>query len=249
MFFAVLFNIWFYVLLILWSAFSIPLFSLFVLICRPFCSKRLIMRMFRYCISVYGRVIVSVLVYPYVRVRYRDFSDPSEKGPFVYICNHRSSSDPFLMSLLPGEIVQVVNTWPFRLPVWGPFARWAGYLSVREMPFEQFKKEAGRLLNQGVCIAAFPEGTRSGTRDMGPFHGALFRTCLEYPAVIVPVCIMGNEDKPRRGTLLLRPGSIRVDRLPGLPPDRYRHMTAFALKKHVHRIIQDHMRKAEGLDS
>ena len=242
----VLFNIWFYVVMVLYTAVAIPLLSLVILIRRPFCTHRQAMGFFRRYISLYGRGIVSVLTYPCVRVRYRDFAGEKKHGPFVYVCNHRSSSDPFLLAFLPGEIVQVVNKWPFRLPAWGPFARMAGYISVREMPFEAFKTTVLQYLAQGVSIAAFPEGTRSASKEMGQFHGALFRTCLDCEATIVPVCIMGNEDKPRRGSLLIHPGVVRVHRLAGLGVDEYKGMTPFALKNHVRALIADHISKTEG---
>ena len=242
----VIFNILFYAMLLLYSAVTIPLLALFVVLCRPFCSRRTAMKLFRRCMSTYGRGIVSVLALPGIRVRYRDDAAAGEKQPFVYVCNHRSASDPFLMSLLPGEVVQVVNKWPFRLPVWGAFARWAGYLSVREMPFEGFKAKVVEFLEQGVSIAAFPEGTRSGSREMGQFHGAVFRACMAAGSTIAPVCIMGNEDKPRRGSLLLHPGEVHVHRLPGVGPDQYEEMTAFALKNHVRGLIENHIEKTEG---
>lgn len=241
-----LFSLWFYTLVLLYSSAAIPLLSLLVAISRPFVGRRRAMRLFRHFIGVYGRIVVRVLPFPFIRVRYRDFSAPGERLPFVYICNHRSSSDPFLLSLLPGEGIQVVNKWPFRIPVIGRFARWAGYISIREIPLEEFMTRVRQALGEGYCIGAFPEGTRSASRRMGPFHGAMFRACLEAGATLVPVCIMGNEDKPRKGSLLLHPGVIRIHRLPGIPHAEYRHLTPFALKNRVRGILAAHIRETEG---
>ncbi len=241
-----IFNIWFYAALVLYSAVVIPLFALAVTGVRLFSTRRRALRVFRRCISLYGRGIVSGLARPGMRVRYRDFSSGRERPPFVYACNHRSASDPFLLCFLPGEGVQVVNKWPFRLPVWGALARLAGYLNVRAMPVESFKAAVGRLLEQGTSVAAFPEGTRSASRRLGPFHGALFRACLEHGPDIVPLCIMGNEDKPRKGSLWLQPGEIQVHRLPGLCYDDYKHMKPFALKNHVRGLLQAHCARWEG---
>ncbi len=242
-------NLVLYVALAAYTAVTIPLFFLFMLLCRPFCTQRRAMRLFRMCICLYGRGVIYGVVRPFIRVHYRDFAEDDEREPFVYVCNHRSSSDPFLMSLMGTEAVQVVNKWPFHLPVWGPFARWAGYISVRAMSFEDFKTTCMDYLDQGVSIAAFPEGTRSASRRMGQFHGALFRVCLEAGATIVPICIMGNEDKPRKGSLLVRPGEVHVDRLPGLRFDAYNNMTPFALKNHVRGLIEEHILKTEGTEN
>ena len=63
-----------------------------------------------------------------LRGPFRGASDRS----YIFVCNHRAASDAFLMCVLPVEAVQVVNTWPFHLPVLGRFARMAGYLNIKK---------------------------------------------------------------------------------------------------------------------
>lgn len=241
------FNIIFYSLFLLFSAIAIPLLSLAVFILRLFSSQRIAMKAFRRAISFYGTVIVFVLPRFFIRVYYQDFSeDDGEEGPFIYVANHRSASDAFLMACIPGEIVQVVNTWPFKLPVLGIYARWAGYLSVREMPYEEFESKSIALLESGTSIVAFPEGTRSGDSNMGQFHGALFRVAQKARANIVPLCIMGNEDKPSRGTLMLKPGQIHINRLSSVTWNEYKDMSSFKLKKLVRQLMINHIQNNEN---
>ncbi len=241
-----LFSIWFYALALVYSLAVIPLFALCMVLSRPFVRRRQRQRLLRQLIKIWARILVKVLPFPFIRVRSRDLSDGQEAGPFVYVSNHRTTSDAFLMSVLPGEGVQVVNIWPFRIPLIGYIARKAGYLSIRQMAYDDFKARVGAYLAQGVSVVAFPEGTRSASRRMGQFHGALFRVCLAVGVTIVPVCVMGNEDKPRRGSLLLRPGVITVHRLPGIPAASYREKTSYELKNHVRKIMQEHIRNTEG---
>jgi len=171
-------NTVFYLFFFLFSAVSIPLFTLFVAFMSIFLSHRRTMKRFRRAISWYGTVVIRVLPFPFVRICYKDCGDDDIAGPYIFICNHQSASDPFLIACLPYEVVQVVNIWPFRIPVLGRFARWAGYLSVNEMPFDEFSRKSIELLRQGVSIVSFPEGTRSGSKMMGPFHGSIFRVAL-----------------------------------------------------------------------
>ncbi len=72
---------------------------------------------------------------------------------------------------------------------------------------------------------------------MGSFHGAAFRLALETKAPVVPLCITGNENIPPKGSLLLRPGTIRVRRLPAITWDEYKDLNAFAFKNRVWHII------------
>jgi 1-acyl-sn-glycerol-3-phosphate acyltransferase len=105
------------------------------------------------------------------------------------------------------------------------------------MSHEQFMDKATKLLSQGVSIIFFPEGTRSAKREMGSFHGAAFRLALESKASVVPLCISGNENIPPKGSLLLRPGTVRIRRLAAIPWEEYKGLNAFAFKNRVWHII------------
>jgi len=240
------FNFIFYILFILFSLIGIPVFSAIVAFQSIFISHRDGMKKFRRAISWYGLGVIRVLPFPFVRVFYKDLDKTGCKGPFIFTCNHRSASDPFLMACIPYEFVQIVNIWPFKLPVLGFMARSAGYLSVREMPFEEFSQKATDLLNQGVSIVAFPEGTRSADGSLGQFHSSIFRVALKSGYPIAPVCITGNEKIPARGTLLLKPGIIRIIKLPHLKFEDFKDLPPFKLKNDVRHIIADGIKSVEG---
>ena len=239
-------NISFYSLFVLFSIIGIPILTLYIAFLSLFVSKRVVMKRFRRAISFYGAVITRLLPFPLVRVLYHDHDRNGKQGPFIFVSNHRSSSDAFLMACLPYECIQVVNIWPFKIPVLGMFARMAGYLSVREMPFEKFSDDAAELLSQGVSIIAFPEGTRSGGKEVGQFHGSVFRVALRTRSKIVPLCITGNENVPPRGSLLLQPETIRIHKLPALQWEDYKDFSPFKLKNHVRNIIAEQLALMEG---
>lgn len=236
-------NLRFWPLFFLYTLLGIPVLSLCVAIPAPFRTHRQNMCVFRLMIVRYGQWVLSAMR-PSVQI-ICEHPDGALPEPCIYICNHRSGSDPFLMARLPGEIVQVVNVWPFHLPVLGWFARWAGYLSVREMPFDVFSEKAARHLLQGGCLAGFPEGTRSGEGPMGPFNSALFRVALATGVPIVPVCISGNEQIPPKGSWWLNPGCIRLRVLPPVTLESYREWSPFLLKKRIRERIQQELSQME----
>jgi len=239
------FNIVFYTLFLLFSVFSIPILSLSVIFLGLFSSHRSTMKRFRRAINWYGNVIIRVLPFPFVRFKYKDYAKNKGRGPYIFVCNHRSSSDPFLIGCLPYELIQIVNTWPFRLPVLGIFARWAGYLNVKRMQFKEFSYKTIELLRQGVSIVAFPEGTRSRNKKIGQFHSSIFRVALQAQCPIVPICISGNEDIPPRGSLLLHQGIIKMHKLPGLEWEQYKDLGPFKLKNKVRDIIASELAAVE----
>ena len=240
----ILLNLWFYTLFFIGSLFVIPLLTLAGLIPALFTSWRKTLARARALIKVYGKVILA-LPWPFIRVR-AERADGPPPSPCIYICNHRAASDAFLMAMLPGEIVQVVNIWPFKIPVLGFFAKMAGYLSIREMPEDDFMNRGAELLSQGVSIAAFPEGTRSGSREMGPFHGTLFRLALKTGAPIVPVCLSGNEKTPPKGSGQLHPANIRVRTMAALSSESYLDMTPFKLKNRVREMMAAELESMES---
>jgi 1-acyl-sn-glycerol-3-phosphate acyltransferase len=241
-----LLNIYFYTLFIIVSATVIPLLTLYVgCAALLFPSRRSTMKRFRRAINWYGMAVIAC-PYPFVKLRYEHQAagDPAE--PYIFVCNHRSASDAYLMGILPQELVQIVNVWPFRIPVLGIYAKMAGYLNIRMMPPEEFMRSANGLLKEGVSIVFFPEGTRSPNLKMGSFHGSAFRLALESKASIVPLCISGSENTPPKGSPLLRPGVIRIRRLPAVTWDQYKDLTAFALKNRVWKILDRELASMES---
>jgi 1-acyl-sn-glycerol-3-phosphate acyltransferase len=194
------------------------------------------MKRFRRCIRWWGNGI-TLLPFPFVKVSYEDHSTGNIEGPYIFVSNHRAASDAFLMSVLPHEVVQVVNIWPFRIPVLGFFARKAGYLNIRMIQPEVFFQKAIEFLRENISIVFFPEGTRSSGRKVGNFHGSAFRVALKSYTSIVPLCISGTEKIPPKGSFLLRPGTIRIRRLPAITWNDYREMNVFSLKNRVREII------------
>jgi len=229
-------NLYFYILFAVYSAVCIPALTLFVALMSLIVGHRRGMKLFRRTIAWWSRGIL-LAPFPFIKIYYEKDSGDTTAEPYIFVCNHRSFSDGFLMAVLPVEGVQVVNIWPFKIPVIGFFARHAGYLNIRMMETEEFFDRAGQLLSENVSIIFFPEGTRSGSRKMGNFHSAAFRLALKSKAPIVPLCISGSENIPPKGSLMLRPGTIRVRRLHAITWSEYKEWNVFTLKNRVREMI------------
>ena len=230
-------NISFYLFAVVFLLTCLPALGSWLIILALILPKRMMLRCLRRVISWYGAVVVRILPWPLVRLSYNDSSKNKTSPPYLFICNHRSASDPFLLGVLPYEVVQIVNIWPFRLPIFGIVAKIAGYLNVRELPFEIFFAKTFQLFKEGVSIAVFPEGTRSRNNLVAQFHSAIFRVSLEARIPIVPLCITGNENIPPVGSPYLRPGLIKIHRLEAITWEEYRDFSPFKLKNYVRDII------------
>ena len=240
-------NLTFFTLFLVFSPICLFVLTAPVLLVRLLAGKRMAQKWLRHIMLWYGYVVARCFTFPFVRIEYKDYEDYEKIGPCIYVSNHRSFSDAFLIAHMNVEGVQVANIWPFRIPILGLMARLAGYLSINAMSFEEFSQKAYELLRQGVSIAAFPEGSRSGNRTLMSFHGAVFRVALMARCPIVPVCITGNENIPPRGSWLLNPGMVKIHKLPALKWEYYQSLTPFNLKNKVRDMIQQEIETMEAV--
>lgn len=239
-------NVTFYLFFLTFSLAAVSTATTFIFFYALFMPHRRVMNRLRRAISWYGGVIIRVLPFPLVRIEYREYTQHDLGGPYLFVCNHRSASDPFLMAMLPGEFIQVANIWPFRIPVLGTVARIAGYLSVREIPFQELIVMTTKLLTEGVSLVAFPEGTRSRDNSVGQFHSAIFRVALGRRMPIVPLCITGTEIILPRGSALLHPGVVKMHRLQPLLWEEYGAFSPFRLKNYIRQIMMDEVASMES---
>lgn len=231
-----LLNIYIYSIVILFSIVTFPFGIIYLVFTRLLFSKRFFLKVLRRLISWYGLIIIRALIYPFIKVKFIDASGNDKTTPCIFICNHRSASDPFLLALFPYEIIQIASDWTFRIPFLGFCAKLAGYISIKNMKFDEYLQKTAKLIQQKVCLAAFPEGTRSGSSKMGHFHGAIFRVALKLQCPIVPLCITGNENIPSK-KFVFKCGKIKVKRLPAISHEEYKDMDSFKLKNYVRKVI------------
>ena len=200
----------------------------------------------RNLLVVFGKIMVNVIWRMFFKVRYEDLRQDKSAGGRIIIVNHRAASDAFLVGL-PGEsCAQTVNGWPLRNPILGPVARMAGYLDITRMEFEELKRRAAAVIAAGDVIVAFPEGTRSGAREMNIFHSGVFHLAKELDVPLGILCIAGNEEMPDRKFCYRKFHTILMRRLPDVPLETVRQMpSALALKKAVNLMMKEELARMD----
>ena len=122
------------------------------------------------------------------------------KTPYLLVCNHRSMFDPLMiLGYLKGQNIAFVSKPSnMKIPLIGDIAYAAGFLSInRENDREALKTilTAAGYLRQGLCsMAIFPEGTRTRTGEMLPFHAGSFKIAQRANVPLVIACVRGTED-------------------------------------------------------
>jgi 1-acyl-sn-glycerol-3-phosphate acyltransferase len=139
-----------------------------------------------------------------------------QSGPFVFIANHMSMLDTFL---LPGMILPfhrvtfVVKEALLRYPVFGAIMRAVKPIAVqRQNPRKDLKlvlEEGQRLLGLGRSIIIFPQATRSTSFNTETFNTLGVKLARKAGVPVVPVAL--KTDFQQNGRLIKEMGPVRPE--------------------------------------
>lgn len=124
---------------------------------------------------------------------------PDDTKNLLFVENHRSNFDPIitwhiLKKWQPAFISKASN---FKIPIFGRFIRKCCFTAIdRENPRNAIKTifKAAELLKKGdVSIGIYPEGTRSKSCTLLPFHNGVFKIAQKADAPIVVLAVSGTE--------------------------------------------------------
>lgn len=135
----------------------------------------------------------------------------------VYAVNHASNVEPpvifdTLYELFP-RLRILYKAELRKLPVLVRAFDLAGFVPLERRNREQSMpaiERAAAALREGNSFLVFPEGTRSRTGELLPFKKGGFLLALKAQAPIVPIAVKGARDAMRKGSLVIRPVTVRV---------------------------------------
>ena len=141
---------------------------------------------------------------------------------YIFMSNHVSNLDPpVLIPVIPGRCSVLVKKELFRIPILGIGMKVADLVPVdrsdREAAIESVNA-AVRVLQQGLHMVVFPEGTRSADGHLLPFKKGPFHLATESGVFIVPVTLLGTFDSWPKNRFALRPGTATVVFHPAVDP-------------------------------
>ncbi|UOY07775.1 HAD-IB family hydrolase [Muricauda sp. SCSIO 64092] len=133
--------------------------------------------------------------------------------PAVFCFNHQSAADFFIiMKLLRRDFTGVAKKELERTPI-GPIFKALGAIYIdrsNKTKAIEAMKPAVEALKNGVSVAIAPEGTRSGTAELGPFKKGAFHLAMQAGVPIVPIVIKNAYQAVKKGSMMLRPTHIEV---------------------------------------
>lgn len=152
--------------------------------------------------SFYRKLLYSVTDLSVWLLRIQVHISGKEKlpeGRFLLVGNHRSNFDPILTwyVLKEYQLAFISKEENFHVPLFGRIIRRCCFMAIdRENPRNAMKTilKAAELLKQDeVSVAVYPEGTRSKSCKLLPFHNGVFKIAQKAEVPIVVVAVRGTE--------------------------------------------------------
>jgi 1-acyl-sn-glycerol-3-phosphate acyltransferase len=135
---------------------------------------------------------------------------------FILMSNHKSLYDvPLLIESFPRTLRMVTKSELFRVPIWGPAMREAGFIEIDRNDSARAKEAlevAKTRLGDGINVWIAPEGTRSRSGQLGPFKSGGFRLAMATGFRILPIAIRGTEKILKAdGVLVSRGAKVELE--------------------------------------
>ncbi len=144
----------------------------------------------------------------------------------IFMANHVSNLDPpALLPRIPGRTSAFLKRSLTRIPLLGYGFKLGEFVPVdrdgRVESAVESVEEAKRVLNKGLHITTFVEGTRSRDGRLLPFKKGPFYLAMEAGAPCVPVSIFGTEGMMSKGSLRVIPGTAHIVFHPPINPGEF----------------------------
>jgi putative phosphoserine phosphatase / 1-acylglycerol-3-phosphate O-acyltransferase len=134
--------------------------------------------------------------------------------PAVFVLNHQSQLDPFIVGYtLRAAVVPVAAKKVKHYPIVGPVARFIGTVFIDHSLPGQGRRAVESLvakLESNMSVAIAPEGRASLTPQLLPFKKGAFHLAAQARVPVIPIVIRNAGEALWRSATFVRPGTIDV---------------------------------------
>ena len=165
------------------------------------------------------------------------------EGRFLLVSNHRSSFDPIATGwmLRRHEMTFVTKPEILKIPIAGPMVYKANYLPINRADprkaMATIQGAANVLTRDWASVGIYPEGTRSKTAEMLPFHNGVFKIAQKANVPVVVVSVAGTENVHKN--VPFRPTEVDIRICAVLPAEEVKASSGAALGAKVRGILEE----------
>ena len=230
-------------MIVLWIVLSIiggilglfVLYLLFTIVCSAFVGKKEYdknSRFYRFLLNSWTLIAFGILR---IKLDVKGMEKIPESGRFLLVSNHRSKFDPIVSwwAFRKYDLAFLSKKENFGVPFFGNIIRKCCFMAIdRENArnaLMTIKRSAELMKANEVSIGVYPEGTRSQSDEMLPFHDGVFKIAKMADAPVAVVALKGTDDVhknfPKRGT------RIYIDVVEVIPRETVAASTSHDLSK------------------
>ncbi len=166
--------------------------------------------------------------------------DP-KNGPYLYLFNHQSLLDQFLIVGVIREYVSAVGAnYQFSWPIWGRLIKRLGVIPIMRKDLTKAIHSlslAEDEIRKGTSFLLAPEGTRTLTGKMGEFKKGVFHLSLNTGVTIIPMGLIGAYNSKQKNEWRIYPGRITVRIGQPEKKDYYQKMSVEELRADIRNKI------------
>ena len=166
--------------------------------------------------------------------------DP-KNGPYLYLFNHQSLLDQFLIVGVIREYVSAVGAdYQFSWPIWGRLIKRLGAIPIIRKDLTKAIHSlslAEDEIRKGTSFLLAPEGTRTLTGKMGEFKKGTFHLSLNTGVTIIPMGLIGAYNSKQKNDWRIYPGRITVRIGQPVNKDYYQKMSVEELRSDIRNKI------------
>ena len=169
---------------------------------------------------------------------------------YVLVSNHRSNFDPIVKMrvLLSHKLAFISKASNFKIPFFGRIIRKLCFMEIdRENPRNAIKTidRAAKLIKADeVSVGVYPEGTRSKTGELLPFHNSVFKIAQRANVPIVVCALRGTENIHKRTPW--RRTHVYIDVLEVISKEEVAALRTVELGERIRAEISENLEKAEA---
>lgn len=161
-----------------------------------------------------------------IRVRVEGRENVPAGQACIFMANHVSNLDPpGLIPRIPGRTAGFAKRAVFKIPIFGYCMTLGGFIPVDRTGNAATAQEnvaaAQRVLEKGIHITTFVEGTRSRDGRLLPFKKGPFYLAMQTGAPCIPVSIYGTEALLGKGSFAIKPGTVHFVFHPPIDPREF----------------------------
>ena len=161
---------------------------------------------------------------------------------YIVVCNHNSFMDvPLTSPGIPGANKTIAKVEMARIPLFGMIYKRGSVLVDRKS--EESRRNSYHnmktVLDQGLHMCIYPEGTRNKTRDvLQRFHDGAFKLATETQKDIIPALIFHTKKVLPRKPFFFWPHPVEMHFLPAVP---VKNKSTQQIKEEVFQIMKNYL--------